>query len=186
MWDRNKLPCLHHWCFWLMSLATVSVFRILAMWDNSLPVQQATLLFNNTQFPPYKKGVRFPACDFLFSHASYFANKLTGQPVPSPGLKISHAFLSALVCFCSGHESSWPDVPTGLPGGGGQTSGAIKRTPQVTPEVWVSPGMASRAPPATQPQSAHASQPTLHVSQTNAYFCIKNWDFCGYLLCNYS
>lgn len=45
----------------------------------------------------------FLTLDFLFSHASYFANKMTGQPVSSLGLKISHAFLSVLVCFCHGH-----------------------------------------------------------------------------------
>lgn len=51
-----------------------------------------------------KSGVHFPALDFLFSRVSYFANKTTGQPISSLGLKISCVFLSALVCFCHGRE----------------------------------------------------------------------------------
>lgn len=37
------------------------------MQDNKLPVQQAMLLFNNTQFPPYKKVVVSCSLDLIYS-----------------------------------------------------------------------------------------------------------------------
>ena len=51
----------------LLQLNTVSAFRILAVQDNKLPVQQAVLLFNNTQFPPYTKVVVSCSLDLIYS-----------------------------------------------------------------------------------------------------------------------